>query len=144
MLLILVENVLYLYASTFFLFAWQTLILPPHPIVQSLNRSLRNRNSHRGNVSMTVKETLIHVHKIKNLISHAPKIVPHEFSTFVSLSLWNKCPCSPESVSSFQIVPAFRTFYDFQASIYDTVYFTCHYPALQHGECITHSCVKIT
>ena len=32
----------------------------------------------------------------------------------------------------FQVVPAFRTFYDFQASIYDTVYFTCHYTALQH------------
>ena len=35
----------------------KTLILPPHPIVQSFNCSLKSRNSHRGNVSMTVKET---------------------------------------------------------------------------------------
>ena len=36
-------------------------------------------------------------------------------------------------INLFQVVPAFCTFYDFQANIYDTVYFPCHYAALQHG-----------
>ena len=47
-------------------------------------------------------------------------------------------------INLFQVVPAFCTFYDFQASIYDTFYFTCQYAALQPGECITHFCVKLT
>ena len=32
-------------------------------------------------------------------------------------------------INRFQVVPEFRTFYDFQASIYDTAYFTYHYAA---------------
>ena len=74
----------------------------------------------------------------KTLISHAPKIVPLSFLPLYPCSFEINVPDPLEGsrleINRFQVVPAFRTFYDFQASIYDTVYFTCHYYLPQASE----------